>query len=179
MDNVSNRHNRPTQVRNDVASAAPPRPSGMQANGRPQQSRRGSSKKKITIIIASLLLAGAVIAVLVYAFNRSSAATVIDSSKYQAVFVTNGDVYFGKLSAINSEYMRLTDVYYPQKKADAGDEKAAAKQDASDVELIKRGNEIHGPEDEIIIAKDQIFFFENLKPTGAVSQTISNYQKDK
>jgi hypothetical protein len=53
------------------------------------------------------------------------------------------------------------------------------KQDASNFELIKLGNEIHGPEDEIIIPKSQLLYFENLKPGGTVSKTITQNQTKK
>lgn len=37
-----------------------------------------------------------------------------DVSQYQAVFLTNGQVYFGKISHANSQYVNLTDIYYLQ-----------------------------------------------------------------
>ncbi len=112
--------------------------------------------------------------------HSGGAAASIDGSKYQAVFFTNGQVYFGKLSQQGSGYLKLKDVYYLQNKSKDSDDdsspQSAKKQDASDVELIKLGNEIHGPEDEMLISKEQVLFFENLKPAGTVSQTIKNYQ---
>jgi len=131
----------------------------------------------IGIVITVLVLAAAAW----FFVGKTGTSTAIQSDKYQAVFFTNGQVYFGKLSQLNGDYMRLKGVYYLQNKEQATDEttpQSASKQDASDVELIKLGNEIHGPEDEMIVAKDQILFFENLKPAGTVSQTISNFQKN-
>jgi len=114
-------------------------------------------------------------------FGRMGVTSAIDGSKYQAVVLRDAlstPTYFGKLSVINDDYFRLTDVYYLQKKSDrtAASPQTVENQDASDFELIKLGNEIHGPEDEIIISKSQLLYFENLKPNGTVSKTITQSQ---
>ncbi len=112
--------------------------------------------------------------------QMQNGVTGIDASKYQAVFFTNGQVYFGKLHAFNSDYMKLTDIYYLQTQtSDAKDSSNPQKTstDNSDVKLIKLGNEIHGPEDEMIIAKSQMLFYENLKSDGSVAKSIANASK--
>lgn len=109
------------------------------------------------------------------------AAVAIDSSRYQAVFFTNGQVYFGKLTKFDNDYMKLTDVFYLQTKeaAESGSQnpQQTAKNSSSDVQLIKLGNEIHGPDDEMVISKDQVLFFENLKTDGKVAGSIEQYKK--
>lgn len=114
--------------------------------------------------------------------NAGSAATGIDGSKYQAVFFVNGQVYFGKLQAFNSSYMKLTDIYYLQSQSSDGtsnNPQATAKdQTSSNVQLIKLGDEIHGPEDEMIISKDQVLFYENLKADGKVAQSIKKFKSN-
>jgi hypothetical protein len=104
-----------------------------------------------------------------------NANTGIDSSKYQAVFFTNGQVYFGKLQSFNGDYLKLNDIYYLQTDADETTDSQNPQQTTAnqgEVQLIKLGNEIHGPEDEMIISKDQVLFYENLRPDGNVSQSI-------
>jgi len=106
----------------------------------------------------------------------------IDSNKNQAVFLTNGQVYFGKLHTLNGGYMKLTDIYYLQttaKDTSSSDLQAASGQSSTDVQLIKLGDEIHGPDDEMIISKDQVLFFENLKKDSKVSSSITKYQNQK
>jgi hypothetical protein len=131
-----------------------------------------------------LILVGAVILVALLAFGgfflyQSRTGSNIDGGKYQAVFLSNGQVYFGKLSPLNSEYMKLNDIFYLQTKADttSGNPQATSSQTASDVQLIKLGNEIHGPDDQMTISKSQILFFENLKKDSKVSSSIDSYQK--
>jgi len=172
---MSYRNNRPsarTEREPEPAAPAPaPKPKPQAEPKRP----RWRLKLVIGLIVIGLITCAAW-----FMLSRSSISTAIDGNKYQAVFFTNGQVYFGKLSAINDEYMRLTNVYYLQAKSDTETKdtspQSASKQNNSDVELIKLGGEIHGPEDAMIVSKDQILFFENLKPAGNVSQTITNYQ---
>jgi hypothetical protein len=82
----------------------------------------------------------------------------------QAVFLTNGQVYFGKVVEYNSDYLRMNDVYYLK------DSTSAAT--ATDLTLVKLGTEPFGPEDPMFIKQQQILFLENLDPDGQVATNI-------
>lgn len=139
------------------------------------------STKRLIIVVSSIVVI-ALVAILGWSIvtNLSKPASAIDSGKYQAVFFTNGQVYFGKLREYNTEYMKLTDVYYLQTQAteEQTDPKNPQKttSDKNSTTLIKLGDEIHGPEDEMIVSKDQVLFYENLKKDGKVSQSIEKYK---
>jgi hypothetical protein len=117
--------------------------------------------------------------------NMGSTATGIESSKYQAVFFANGQIYFGKLQAFNGGYMKLTDIFYLQSQQSADSKDAAnpqatsSDQSGNNLQLIKLGDEIHGPEDEMIISKDQVLYYENLKTDGKVAQSIKKFKDSK
>lgn len=116
--------------------------------------------------------------------KMQSSNSGIDSSKYQAVFFTNGQVYFGKLTGLNDDQMKLTDVFYLQTQASENSEKDSknpqdSSTDQSSVQLIKLGNEVHGPEDAMVISRDQVLFYENLKNDGKVATTIKQYKEQK
>lgn len=139
--------------------------------------------RKVAVVVGVLL----VVVVLVIVGGRllkSGPEAAIDGGKYQAVFFTNGQVYFGKLSDAGNGYFSLKDIFYLQAK-NAGSVTKDGSQNpqqtadgtAADVELIKLGNEIHGPQDEMIISKEQVLFFENLKPDGKVADSIAKYKK--
>lgn len=103
----------------------------------------------------------------------------IDGNKYQVVAFANGQMYFGKLHAFNGEYMKLTDIYYLQTQdgkngSSENPQQTAANQ--NDIQLIKLGDEIHGPEDEMMISKDQVLYYENLKDDGKVAQAIAKFK---
>jgi hypothetical protein len=145
---------------------------------------RGSKKKsknlKYIAMTAVLIFSLLVVVFGGWLLYRSSMGAHIDDSKYQAVFFTNGQVYFGKLQKLSGGYFKLNDIFYLQAKADAANAsenpQETSTQQNSDVELIKLGSEVHGPDDEMIISKDQVLFFENLKKDGTVSQSISKFK---
>ncbi len=142
--------------------------------------KKKQSNKKLIVIIGAILLIGISALLSYFAFRSTSTEGHIDSNKYQAVFFTNGQVYFGKLDTLAGGYMKLKDIYYLQTKAaDSTNPQETAADTESDVELIKLGNEIHGPEDEMIISRDQVLFFENLTAEGKVTQSIRAYQSQK
>lgn len=135
-----------------------------------------SNKRLIIAIVVAVVIVIAVVGGWFGWQRLQNGATGIDTNKYQAVFFTNGQVYFGKLHSFNNDYMKLTDIYYLQtQSSDTTDSNNPQKttSDNSNVKLIKLGNEIHGPEDTMIIAKDQMLFYENLKSDGSVAKSIA------
>lgn len=95
------------------------------------------------------------------------------SQHYQAVFLTNGQVYFGKLQSWSRHEVLLTDVHYIQvdeTKTDA--EKKSAATDPSTLSLIKLGSEVYGPTNRVYINKDHILFTEDLKDASQVVKII-------
>lgn len=146
---------------------------------RASSQKKAAKRKKLPIILTILVLAVVVIGGLLW-FGSRSTSTGIDTNKYQAVFFTNGQVYFGKLTALNDDYMKLTNIYYLQTQsteATDSENPQETSNDQSNVQLIKLGDEIHGPEDEMILSKDQILFYENLKADGKVAQSIEQFKK--
>lgn len=143
-----------------------------------KKNRRKYGKFKTTIVslAAVVIIAGLVLGGLF--MYRASTGSTIDNSRYQAVFFTNGQVYFGKLQTLNGAYLKLTDIFYLQTKVatDSANPQSTTNSTANDVELVKLGNEIHGPEDAMVINKDQVLFFENLKNDSKVSQSIAKYK---
>lgn len=139
-----------------------------------QRRRRRPLRKVLStlaIIIGVVVLVGA--GWLVWS-RVISPATAVDSSKYQVVFLTNGQFYFGKLQSLNGDYLKLTNVYYLQTE-NTDSSNGTASQSATDgnYKLIKLGDEIHGPEDAMLISNRQVLYYENLKPDGKVAQLIA------
>lgn len=164
-----------------VPSGAPahtPVGRGGDISGNLPKNKQKKNKIKLAAIAAAVLLL-LFVGWVVFSLYRSSTAANINGGKYQALFLTNGQVYFGKLSYLNGSYMKLTDIFYLQAKTPTTDGDSQNPQETdtgSDVQLVKLGNEVHGPSDEMIINKDQILFFENLKEDGTVSKTIQQYK---
>lgn len=197
MDVGPIRGSRPTERRAASAPSQTPRQSDEpQSHYEPKPVHRATSPRQVIKeekstfkrIVLPIIIALAVILLAIggwfgwKAFGAGAGAPAIDSSKYQAVFFTNGQVYFGKLQSAGNEYMKLTDIYYlqnNQSNAEGEDQNnpQQASTDQSNVQLIKLGDEIHGPEDAMVISKDQVLFYENLKTDGKVAQSIEQHKQ--
>ena len=106
----------------------------------------------------------------------------IDQGKYQAIFLTNGQVYFGKVNSHNSSYLELVDIFYLQVKpvlqqGDEGNQETSKPEQKTELSLVKLGNELHGPLDRMMINKDQVVFVEDLKDDSKVTDAIKRYQQ--
>ena len=90
---------------------------------------------------------------------------------YQAVFMDNGQVFFGKIKDAGGAYPLLRDVFYIRRQQSA---------DGKEVKniLIKRGNEWHGP-DYMYINKLHIVVIEPVAANSRVAQLIKDAQNQK
>jgi hypothetical protein len=93
-----------------------------------------------------------------------NAGEVIDRGAYQAIFLTNGSTYFGKLQPQGDEWFLLSDVFYLSASNETG------------TQLIKRGTEAQGPREPMIIPRDQILFIENLRDDSDIVTLINKFK---
>jgi hypothetical protein len=107
----------------------------------------------------------------------------VDESTLQAVFLSDGQVYFGKITETDARNITLEEVYYLQQDQDlqAGEaESTQAPATASNLSLVKLGNsELHLPKDKMVINRDQVLFWENLKDESPVVKAVNNYSDEK
>ncbi len=137
-------------------------------------------KSKVPFVVGVIALA--VIAIVMVAaaitmlWRSVSINSAVSSKDYQAVFLSNNMVYFGKLSNVNDEYVKMTNIFYLQVQGQQNGQTQNNTSQQPQLSLTKLGNELHGPEDSMYINKKEILFWENLKPDGKVSQAILDYQ---
>ena len=119
---------------------------------------------------------GVCLAVLLGLFLLISACGTSDqkltfSTEYQAVFLDNGQVFFGRLENAGSAYPLLKDAFYVQTQTNP---------DTKEVKtvLIKRGNEWHGP-DMMYINSRHIVAMEPVSPNSRVAQLIKEAKAQK
>ena len=125
----------------------------------------------VALVVVVLLALGAW-----FAWSKMGGDGGVKSGQYQAVFLTNGQVYFCKVSNINDSYVRCDDIFYLQVQQSVQPD-SKSKTDQSQVSLAKLGSELHGPEDTMHISRDQVLFWENLKNDGKVVQAINSYKQ--
>lgn len=165
-----------SQSANQTVNSAQPA-SGSSSHGRLHlnDGRNKWLERGAVVILIALALLIASIAMLAYTggVNQSK---VIKKDGYQAVFLNNGQVYFGKINTLNSKFIDLQNIYYLQTSSTGTDSEAASK--ATDVKLIKLGCELHAPFDQMVINNDQVIFWENLKESGQVAKAIAKDKTD-
>ncbi|MCA9332430.1 hypothetical protein KDA00_01005 [Candidatus Saccharibacteria bacterium] len=130
----------------------------------------------VALLFTITLLIVAVIAYLaIFKPSSNNQGKYVDTTKYQAVFLNGGQVYFGKITTTNSNFMKLNDIYYLRVNQQVQPNGQTAN---SDVQLVKLGCELHGPQDQMIINSDQIVFWENLKDDGQVAKAVEKYVQE-
>ena len=92
------------------------------------------------------------------------------SARYQAVFLTNGQTYFGRYVDRIGPYVKVEGAYYIQQTATATEDQP---QQPPESRLIRRGSELHQPLPVVLIPKTAILFVEDLKSDSAVAQFIT------
>lgn len=131
------------------------------------------------MIIGVLILAVLVVAVVMY-WTQQSGVEDVNKDAYHAVFLSNNQVYFGKLSEVNSERAVLTEIYYLQVNQQIqpvqAKEGEATTTPQAQFSLVKLGNEIHGPTDRMVINRDQLLFYEELKGDSRVTKAIEQFK---
>lgn len=159
-------------VQDDAHRYVSPRP----AAERPKKTKKSRAKwlwPLLALFVVAALAVGA------WKMFFGAGADGIDTSKYQAVFLadnnTGNNVYVGKLHKMPDGYFKLTDAFYFQSTPVAADDKEKA---SADLKLVKPGDEIHAPEDTVIIPREQILHYENLKDTGKVAEAIKKYHSE-
>lgn len=146
----------------------------------------GAGKVIATIIVIVIILGGILWTIARFTdakipffnFAKPEAA-----SEWSAIFLSNSQVYFGKIKNTTSRDLVLTDIYYLQVVSQQlqRSQETVVTEDANgqkqELTLVKLGNELHGPTDEMVINRDQILLTEKLRGDSKVVQSINEYLK--
>jgi hypothetical protein len=170
-------NNQPQQPRGNGGGQGPT--AGVTANvERVKKMTDASQPRWIRITFVALLFSVTIllvaIATLFYS-GRTHEGQLVDQTKEQAIFLTNGQVYFGKVKDINSQYVSLQEIYYLNSQSS---DSSNANAQATSFSLVKLGCELHGPSDQMIINRDQVSFWENLKTDGKVAKAIDQWKSE-
>lgn len=129
------------------------------------------------LVISLIVVSVAITAFVGYAIVQNvGGGNFVNNDRYQAVFLSDGQIYFGKLTGLDQEYAVLEDIYYLQVEQQVQPDRSTEAEGETQISLAKLGNELHGPEDKMFINRDQILFWENLKNEGNVVTAITNHK---
>jgi hypothetical protein len=134
----------------------------------------------LIIAIVAAVIFGATLVISSFAKKTLSFPNVMNKSKYYAVFLDNGQVYFGHLNRyLTSKNPVLTDIYYLQsgEALQTGEKKEGEATPEAQFNLVKLGDELHGPKDAMVLNKDHILFVEELEDDGQVVKAIAEHKK--
>ncbi len=162
-----------------------PQHPGVQSHSAPQPVVSAVAEKRLRdksygkFSIFMLVLIGVTIALLtayIATLQNKSEGSFIDGNRFQAVFLNGGQVYFGKIRDLNSRFITLDNIYYLQTNETTDKN---GKPTAVSPTLAKLGCELHAPEDKMVINREQVQFWENLKDEkqSKVAYAIQEYVK--
>jgi len=145
---------------------------------------KSKSKRRIVVSVVLLAVVAVVLLLGYYLWQNGGLnwqlpnLALLSEAPYQAVFLSNGQVYFGRASNLNANYVTLKDVYYLQVSQvlqPAQGKKPATPQQS--ISLAKLGvTELHKPKDEMKINRSQILFIEDLDDDSQVVKAIEDYK---
>lgn len=140
-----------------------------------RQIEASSPKRKniFFILLLLIIIAGGAF----YFFNyRQEANNFSEKQKdvYYAFFLTNGQVYFGRVLEEDKKEIIVQDVHYLTSSNSGQFNTEASAPGSNGLELVKMGNEIHGPENIIYINKDHLVLYEKLREDSGVVVSIKN-----
>lgn len=137
---------------------------------------RGRVARTITVAVIACLLALAGIGAYTGALQSlwqvrmgAEAAPPQLTTKYQAVFMDNGQVYFGQISGLGTAYPALTDVYYVERQIDP---KAKTVKNV----LVSAVGQWNAPDRMVLNARHMVAV-EPVSPTSTVAKLIEELKK--
>jgi hypothetical protein len=118
----------------------------------------------LPVLLAVLIFAGA------FAFVRwwDLALPSIGRPTYQAVFLSNGQVFFGRYYDRIGPYVKIVTPYYIQQTGDTTDPSKPGES-----RIVRRGDELHAPVPEMLVPRTSVLFVEDLSDGSPVAQFIA------
>jgi hypothetical protein len=158
-----------------------------QPAGQPATAAAGSTKKaslknlrtwkiaQVALLFCITILVVAVVWFVALGGNNKE-ASYVDNGKLQAVFLNGGQVYFGKINDLNGKFLSMSGIYYLRVNQQVQPNQSSSS-NSNDISLVKLGCELHGPQDNMVINREQVIFWENLKDDGQVAKAVKTYQE--
>jgi hypothetical protein len=127
--------------------------------------QRGSAAVQGVWIVAGIAV---IIAAFLVIRSSGESKPIAFTTPYQAVLLTNGAAYFGKLEGYGTSRPVLTEVYYIVSQTNPETKQS------SNV-LVRRGKELHEP-DRMYLNPSQILCVETVGTNSKVAQLIAQQQ---
>src|SRR5271157_449379 len=126
-----------------------------------QEGNRWAAVTQIVWMAAGLFV---IVAAEAFIAGRVRDREVKFPTPYQAVLLSNGCVYFGKLAGYGGPHPVLSEVFYIVSQTNPETKQVSNM-------LVKRGKELHQP-DRMYLSPNQILFVEPVGPSSKVANLI-------
>lgn len=123
-----------------------------------------SKKIVIGVLAVFVVLVAAGVWAGLWLVSLSRPANPAGPSPYTAVYMTTGDVYFGKFSSFPKP--RMTDVWFLQR--------SAGQDNQPQYGIVPFGNAFWGPVNEVNLNANQILFWASLRNDSQVVKVLQN-----
>lgn len=125
----------------------------------------------VVLVIALLTLIASSISA-----TKANLAFEPDADNYQAVFLDNGEVYFGNMTESSDKFLVLENIYYlrvtPVLQQGPDGTVAEDPTQQPQINIVKLGEELHGPQDKMVIPITSVTYWEDLRDEGQVATAI-------
>jgi len=162
--------NRNTQQSGVAPGASTATAGATRKNGKSDSNKWSKIALVALVVGAAVLLLG--LAGAAASGGANSEAKLVKKDKLQAVFLSTGQVYFGNIESLTESNFVVSNIYYLQT-SNTGTEANAN----TNVSLVKLGCELHSPNDQMVINRSQVTFWENLQDTGQVAKAVKTFKQ--
>ncbi|MFH1822487.1 MAG: hypothetical protein ABH830_02185, partial [Patescibacteria group bacterium] len=129
---------------------------------------------KRIIILLAIIMAGAIIYWLF--FHGGGEKVKENTTLWYSIKLVNGEIYYGQIIDIKADPVVVNNVYYNYDQLNAEPNAATDKAGTSNIRLVKRGKETHGPDGTMDIVRAQILYMEPLREDSKVLRAILDYE---
>lgn len=96
----------------------------------------------------------------------------IDTGGYQAISLTTGQLYFGRLRDTGGEFVEVRDAHYIR------EVEGAKEGDATRSEVVPTSTQLHRPRSRLVLPRSQVVTIEDLADDSAAVKAITDGDKD-
>src|SRR5882724_7022745 len=105
-------NNQPQTVRSNTGGQTPPHTSDSTEKNKAKLWCQPKWLRVTGVVLLFSLTGLAIAIILLFYMGKPKEAHFVDKTKEQAVFLTNGQVYFGHVTEITDKYVSLVGIYY-------------------------------------------------------------------
>jgi len=124
-----------------------------------------------------------VVAVVWYGYASWQSYRPNTSGPRQAIFLGDGQTYFGYASSLKNKTVTLVDVYFLRPQASATNTPTSTAVDTTKIDLLKLGlggpDDLVGSQDKMVINRDAIKYIEDMRDDSQINKKITDYLNSK